>query len=179
MRSALDLTSQAGPRRSAGYLHATPDGSVCAGSRAIKEAMFEPDDPQVTAALGLVGICVREVGRLGGAEELFQGAMELQEAKLGLDDVQVSPTLQELGRYARETGRLGEAQALFRRELGIKEAKLRADDTQVTLTLQELGRCTEDVGGPAETEERLTHGKSCTPCVSPFFGPMVTTLTSV
>ncbi|CAN0259689.1 unnamed protein product [Scytosiphon promiscuus] len=116
----------------------------------IGEAKLATDD--VAAMPRQLGVCARQAGRPGEAEELYRRALEIVETKSEADDLQIAYTLHELGVCARKAGRPGEAEASFQRALEIREAELGPDDLQAAYTRHELGQCAREAGRLEEAE---------------------------
>lgn len=90
---------------------------------AIAEAELGPDDVRVAVTLHELGVCVRQAGRPGEAEDFYRRSLAIKEMELGEDDVQVAITLHELGLCVLDAGRSAEADGFFIRALQIQEAE--------------------------------------------------------
>jgi tetratricopeptide (TPR) repeat protein len=156
---SYDLASEPAARllyQSARYLHeraryaeAEP---LYRRARAIDEANYGPDHPEIARTLNNLAELLRTTNRLAEAELLVRRALAIDEASYGPDHPEVARALNTLARLLQDTNRLGEAEPLMRWALAIDEASYGPDHPNVAIDLNNLAWLLKTTNRVAEAE---------------------------
>jgi CHAT domain-containing protein/Tfp pilus assembly protein PilF len=105
----------------------------------LREKTLGPDQPEVAAALNLLGVICTARSDYNRAELLFQRAVAINEKAFGPDHLAVAEMTDNLAKNFNARGNYAEAESLARRALGIREKNLGQDHFLVAVSLGTLG----------------------------------------
>ncbi len=117
------------------------------------EAKFGPAHPEVVVALGRLGGCLDEAGRLDEARQVLERALSLPHDQVP-QDVIVS-ALNNLGETYRRLDRTDEAERLLRRSVQLAESLFDPGDAEMANFLNPLALLLVASGRPREAEPLL------------------------
>ena len=120
--------------------------------RAIVEAAYPPDAPQVLGSLNNLAILLYQRGDLDGAEPLYRRALESRERTLGPEHPDTLISLNNLAALLDERGDLDGAEPLYRRALEAQERTLGPEHPDTLSSLNNLGALREQQGRLEEAE---------------------------
>jgi tetratricopeptide (TPR) repeat protein len=110
------------------------------------ERTLGPDDPDTLAALQILAVVYRDLGKDSEAIALFERIRDAQIGKLGPDHIDTLITLQHLALAYKDLGKLRDAIALFERVRDVQIARLGPDHPHTLVTLNNLAEAYGAVG---------------------------------
>lgn len=111
--------------------------------------------PALAADVNNLASTLQGLGKLEGAEALYEEALELRRSHLPADHSETAVTVQNLATVARSKGDPTKAEQLYRQSLEMYERLGRTDDPQVANVISSLGSLLEERGALADAEPLL------------------------
>jgi CHAT domain-containing protein/tetratricopeptide (TPR) repeat protein len=127
---------------------------------ALAESQFDPNHPNVGAALNNLAELYRAQARYAKAEPLYKRALSIDEKALGPDHPNVGILISNLGALYKEQGRYAEAEPLMKRALSLAEKSLGLDDPEVGTRLNNLAQLYQDQRRYGEAEPLMKRALS-------------------
>ncbi len=152
------------------YRQGAYEKAQSSGERALqlREQALGPDQPDMAAALTLLGRIADGKTDFAHAAALYQTALTIDEKALSKDDLAVADVLDGQARTFTATAQYPEAEEAGKRALEIREAKLGANDFLVAVSLETLANLYGERGEFAQAEKVASRALAIT---THLYGP--------